>query len=58
LKYADRNRIPIAALLGPQEVEMGQVTLKDLRGGKQVTIPRGDAASTALAWLVGSATAH
>jgi histidyl-tRNA synthetase len=58
LKYADRNRIPIAALLGPQEVETGQVTLKDLRGGKQVTIPRGDAASTALAWLVGSATAH
>ncbi|MEX0787270.1 MAG: histidine--tRNA ligase [Anaerolineales bacterium] len=56
LKYADRNRIPIAALLGPQEVEGGQVTLKDLRGGTQVTIPRAEAAATALAWLAGPAT--
>lgn len=53
LKYADRNRIPLAALLGPQEVETRQVTLKDLRGGKQVTVPRGEVASTVLEWLTG-----
>ncbi len=39
LKYADRRGIPLAAILGPREVDTGQVTLKDLRSGIQSTYP-------------------
>lgn len=42
LKYADRAGIRFVALLGPQEVQAGTVTLKDLRRGDQFTVPRDD----------------
>ena len=41
-KYADRQGIPIAAILGPDEIQADRVAIKDLRTGKQVTIPRGE----------------
>jgi histidyl-tRNA synthetase len=40
LKYGDRTGIKIAILLGPDEIEKEEVTLKDLRTGDQKTIPR------------------
>ncbi len=39
-KYADRNSIPIAVILGPDEIASGQVTIKDLRTGSQVSVPK------------------
>jgi histidyl-tRNA synthetase len=43
-KYADRAGIPFAVVMGPDEVAEGVVTVKDLRTGSQVRIPRGDLA--------------
>lgn len=43
LKYADRQKIPVAVILGPDEVRQGTVTLKDLRAGRQVTVARTEA---------------
>ncbi len=51
LKYADRQSIPLAAILGPDELAAGEVTLKDLRNGEQRRVPTGEAASSARAWL-------
>ncbi|MGI8949443.1 MAG: histidine--tRNA ligase [Ornithinimicrobium sp.] len=42
LRYADRAGIRFVALLGPQEVQAGNVTIKDLRRGDQFTVPRDD----------------
>jgi histidyl-tRNA synthetase len=41
-KYADRMRIRLAAVLGPEELASGKVTLKDLRTGEQETVSRGE----------------
>jgi histidyl-tRNA synthetase len=41
-KYADRAGIPFAVIMGPDEMAKGLVTVKDLRTGSQVSIPRGD----------------
>ncbi|MEX0621514.1 MAG: histidine--tRNA ligase [Candidatus Woykebacteria bacterium] len=38
LKYADNKKIPYTAILGPNEVKSGLVTIKDLSTGKQETI--------------------
>jgi histidyl-tRNA synthetase len=35
LKYADRQGIPLAAIIGPDEAAAGRVTIKDLRSGVQ-----------------------
>jgi histidyl-tRNA synthetase len=40
LKYADRRKIPLAAILGSRELDEGVVTLKDLRDGTQVSAAR------------------
>ncbi len=40
LKYADRQGIPLAVILGPDELEQDLVTLKDLRSRSQRTVPR------------------
>lgn len=40
LKYADKKEIPYAIILGPEEVKVGKVTIKDLETGKQQTIER------------------
>ncbi|HEY42484.1 MAG TPA: histidine--tRNA ligase [Anaerolineae bacterium] len=39
-KYADQQGIPLAVILGPDEIELDQVAIKDLRTGTQTTIPR------------------
>jgi histidyl-tRNA synthetase len=44
LKYADRQEIPAAAIIGPDEIASDTITIKDLRSGEQQTIPRPDAA--------------
>ncbi|GAA1159784.1 histidine--tRNA ligase [Ornithinicoccus hortensis] len=40
LKYADRAGIRFVAILGPQEVEAGTVTVKDLRRADQFSVPQ------------------
>jgi len=39
LKYADQKNIPYAIILGPDEIQSNQVTLKDLKSRTQKTIP-------------------
>ena len=40
LKYADRQSIPLALIIGSREIESGEFALKDLRDGSQVSVPR------------------
>jgi len=40
LKYADRQGIPLALIIGSREIERGELALKDLRDGSQETIGR------------------
>jgi histidyl-tRNA synthetase len=42
LKYADRQRIPLAVILGERELERGEVSLKDLRDGNQQAVSPAD----------------
>ena len=44
LKYADRLGIPLVAILGPDEVQAGSLTLKHLPTGRQIVCPREQAA--------------
>jgi len=39
-KYADRLKLPLVIVEGPDEVDAGTVVVKDLRGGSQETIQR------------------
>ena len=39
-RYADRQGIPLAVVLGPDELESGEVSVKQLRSGEQQRIPR------------------
>ena len=39
-KYADRIRMRVALVIGPDELKSGQVTMKDLRSGGQRSLPR------------------
>ena len=38
MSYADKLGIPYAVLLGEDEIAAGQVTVKDLRSGQQITV--------------------
>ncbi len=38
LKYADKKEIPYALILGPEEAQAGEITLKDLKKGTQKTL--------------------
>jgi histidyl-tRNA synthetase len=40
LKYADRQGIPLAVIVGPEEEAAGEVTLKDLQARTQERVPR------------------
>lgn len=51
LKYADRIEAAIAVLLGPDELDKGLVTLKNLSTGTQDTVDREAAASTLMEML-------
>ncbi|MEP7292739.1 MAG: histidine--tRNA ligase, partial [Chloroflexota bacterium] len=44
LNYADKKQIPIVALLGSDEISRGEVKLKRLRDGAEVTVARAGAA--------------
>jgi len=35
LKYADKKGIPLVVIIGPDEIKKGEMTVKDLRTGKQ-----------------------
>ncbi len=39
-KFADRMKIRVAIVLGPDEAANGQVTIKDLASGTQQTVDR------------------
>ena len=39
LRYADRQGIPIVIVLGPDEIEAGEVSIKQLVTGEQSNIP-------------------
>ena len=43
-KYASSRSVPFVAILGDDERRDGTVSIKDLRTGDQVTVPRSDAA--------------
>ena len=45
MKYAAARDIPVAAILGDDEIATGMVAVKDLRSGAQVTVPRADVAA-------------
>jgi histidyl-tRNA synthetase len=51
LKYADRKAIPLAAILGTEELASGEVSLKNLRTGEQRRLPRADVSAAARGWL-------
>jgi histidyl-tRNA synthetase len=42
LKYADLQRIPFVAILGPEELETNSITIKNLALGSQDSVPRKD----------------
>jgi histidyl-tRNA synthetase len=42
-KYADRQGIPLAVILGPDEIERGEVAIKDLRSGDQQSVAHAEA---------------
>ncbi|MBS0487543.1 MAG: histidine--tRNA ligase [Proteobacteria bacterium] len=56
-KYADRAGIRFVAVLGPDEVAKGTVTVKDMRKQDQVEMSRADLASTLRAQLAQEAPA-
>jgi histidyl-tRNA synthetase len=44
LAYANNQGIPWVALLGPDEIARGEVTLRDMRDGTQQAVPRAQVA--------------
>ena len=44
-KYADRMGVKVVVVIGPDEANRGQLTIKDLRHGTQQTLPRPAAAA-------------
>jgi histidyl-tRNA synthetase len=48
-QYANRRGIPVAAVLGPTELQERTVGVKDLSSGEQQPVPRSDTASYLLA---------
>lgn len=54
LRYASRKGIPFAAILGPDEVAQGQVTVKNLDLGEQRAVPRAEAARVIRSWSGGA----
>lgn len=44
--HADKKGIPVVAVMGPDEAAADQVSLKRLRDGHEVSVPRGEAVQT------------
>lgn len=53
-KFADRMKIQVAAVLGPDEYSQGLVTIKNLASGMQETVSRSQASITVLKMLESS----
>jgi histidyl-tRNA synthetase len=51
LKYADRQKIPLTVIIGSRELDLGVVTVKDLRDGTQSEATRRDVADKVAALL-------
>jgi histidyl-tRNA synthetase len=51
LRYASRKGIPFVVIAGPDELEQGQVTLRDLARSEQLSVSRGSMVDTLQAWL-------
>jgi len=45
LKYADRQSIPVVVIIGPDELQNDQVTIKQMSSRDQVTIDRSEMVS-------------
>ena len=52
-RYADRKGIPYVAILGPDELDAGQVVLKNLLSGEQQALPEEEAIQALKASLSG-----
>lgn len=48
-RYASRRAVPFAVVIGPDEIERGVVSVRDMESGQQTEVARSDAAS----WLAG-----
>jgi histidyl-tRNA synthetase len=55
LTFANKKGIPLALILGPDELAAGAVVLRDLRSGNQHAVPRAEAVDKARAMLRGEA---
>jgi histidyl-tRNA synthetase len=42
IKYADSKKIPYVAILGPEEAENSEITVKELASGKQQKLKQAD----------------
>lgn len=51
LTFANKKGIPLAVILGPDELAAGAVVLRDLRTGTQRAVPRGEAVTQAQSLL-------
>jgi histidyl-tRNA synthetase len=40
LDYANKKKIPLVIIIGPDEKERGEVVVKDMEGKTQTTVPR------------------
>ena len=51
MKYADAKGIPYAVILGSDELEAGNVGIRNLANREQQTVPRSELVSTLRAWI-------
>jgi len=51
LRYADRQGIPLAVVLGPDELERGEIAVKQLRSGEQRRFSRAELVTAVRALL-------
>ncbi len=51
IRYASQKGIPFVAILGPDEVQAGKVTLRDMDKGEQVTVERTQVEVLIRQWL-------
>ncbi|MGQ9666503.1 MAG: His/Gly/Thr/Pro-type tRNA ligase C-terminal domain-containing protein [Anaerolineae bacterium] len=51
IRYASQKGIPFVAILGPDEVQAGKVTLRDMDKAQQVTVDRSAVVPLLRQWL-------
>jgi histidyl-tRNA synthetase len=57
IRFALKNGVAVVAVIGPQEIADGTVTLRNLRLNQQVNVPRDAAAGVIESWLDGQSAA-